>query len=69
MRDPVEFWRGLSRPWKTFLVVFFVAMVFMSARGILAASPLFAIFSAALWAAAAASIVRMRDRMNRPPGS
>lgn len=68
MPDPLEFWRGLSRPWKTFVVVFVVALIFMSARGILAVSPVFALFSAVLWAAAAASIVRMRDRL-RPPGS
>lgn len=61
MGDLRERWSALSRPWKTFWISSAVLIVFFIAMNAIALVPL-----AFLWAAGAATIVRLRDRFNPP---
>ncbi len=65
MTDLIGWWSGLSRPWKGAIITFIAALAFFAVSGFLSASPVVAIFSALLWAGAAGSYVRVRDRRRR----
>lgn len=56
MNDARERWSQLSRPWKTFWVALVILVIFFIARGVPQLIPL-----AVLWAAGAATLVRVRD--------
>lgn len=66
MDDFRERWSALSRPWKTFWIALVITLVFFVATGFFTVSPVFALISALIWAAGAASIVRIRDHYIPP---
>ncbi len=66
MDDFVERWSALSRPWKTFWVALVITLILFVATGFFRVSPAFALISALIWAAGAASLVRIRDHYIPP---
>lgn len=69
MDDPITWWRGLTRPWRVFFVAFPISLILLAnwlTSGL--AGFLFGVGSAALWAAGAASLVRLIERMRNPSG-
>jgi hypothetical protein len=67
--SPEYWWRGLARPWKAAVFGFLIGILWTALFGLLFADPLLSLVSSLLWAAAAGSTMRLRDRLRerRPP--
>ncbi len=61
MSDLVEWWRGLSAFWRTFVAAFPVLLVLFTV--LLGGAVVAGAISALIWSAAAGSIARMRERL------
>lgn len=67
--SPEYWWRRLPAPWKAAVFGFLVGILWTALSGLFFEEPLISILSASLWAAAAGSTIRLRDRLRerRPP--
>lgn len=67
--NPEYWWSRLPRPWKAAVFGFLIGLLWTALSGLFFDESLISLFSALLWAAAAGSTMRLRDRLRerRPP--